>query len=300
MRNSTEHGEPPAATLPDRASLRRAGVALSGDQRHALAAYLALVVRWNPVAGLVSAADLGRFGHRHLLDSLILTPLLRGLPHPSSQLPPTNPDPVAPLAEPSAGEREGPAPRMKTASAGEREGPAPRMKTPSAGEREGLAPRTKTPSAGERKPPLPIADIGSGAGLPGIPLAIALPELTVTLVDRSEKKVRFLQRVRDELKLPNVEVRCVDAAGLPAGGYDAVVARAVMPMAELWLLVRAALVPGGRLLVLDKMVHARKTPDTALPTDLTGAALRRHWTHLPEFDTWHGVLEVAEADVWRA
>ena len=47
--------------------------------------------------------------------------------------------------EPSAGEREGPAPRMKEPSAGEREGPAPRMKRPSAGEREGLAPRKEGP-----------------------------------------------------------------------------------------------------------------------------------------------------------
>ncbi len=54
-------------------------------------------------------------------------------------------------AEPSAGEREGLAPRMKEPSAGEREGLAPRMKEPSAGEREGLAPRREEPSAGERE-----------------------------------------------------------------------------------------------------------------------------------------------------
>ena len=57
--------------------------------------------------------------------------------------------------EPSAGEREGPAPRMKEPSAGEREGPAPRMKEPSAGEREGPAPRKGEPSAGEREGPAP-------------------------------------------------------------------------------------------------------------------------------------------------
>ena len=57
--------------------------------------------------------------------------------------------------EPSAGEREGPAPRKKEPSAGEREGPAPRKKEPSAGEREGPAPRKKEPSAGEREGPAP-------------------------------------------------------------------------------------------------------------------------------------------------
>ena len=59
------------------------------------------------------------------------------------------------LEEPSAGEREGLAPRMREPSAGEREGPAPRMKEPSAGEREGPAPRMKEPSAGERQGPVP-------------------------------------------------------------------------------------------------------------------------------------------------
>ena len=53
--------------------------------------------------------------------------------------------------EPSAGEREGPAPRMEEPSAGEREGLAPRMREPSAGEREGPAPRMEEPSAGERE-----------------------------------------------------------------------------------------------------------------------------------------------------
>ena len=52
------------------------------------------------------------------------------------------------LGEPSAGEREGPAPRMREPSAGEREGPAPRMREPSAGEREGPAPRKSEPDAG--------------------------------------------------------------------------------------------------------------------------------------------------------
>src|SRR5687768_9396932 len=51
-----------------------------------------------------------------------------------------------------------------------------------------------------------IADIGSGAGLPGIPLALARPEWHVTLVESSHKKAVFLQQARIELKLKNVEV----------------------------------------------------------------------------------------------
>ena len=59
------------------------------------------------------------------------------------------------VVEPSAGVREGPAPRMEEPSAGVREGPAPRMKEPSAGVREGPAPRMKEPSAGVRQGPAP-------------------------------------------------------------------------------------------------------------------------------------------------
>ena len=75
--------------------------------------------------------------------------------------------------EPSAGEREGLAPRMEEPSAGEREGLAPRMEEPSAGEREGLAPRMEEPSAGEREglaprmgsqPPAASADTDDGQG----------------------------------------------------------------------------------------------------------------------------------------
>lgn len=95
---------------------------------------------------------------------------------------------------------------------------------------------------------LRLVDLGSGAGLPGVPLAVALPEVAVTLVERSAKKARFLNRVRRELDLPNVDVRCVDLADLPASCCDIATARALMPPAALWRSARAMLRPGGRLL----------------------------------------------------
>ena len=64
-------------SLPDSALLERLGVSLDGGQRRALQAYGELVGRWNPVAGLVAADDLPRFASRHLLDSLVLAPLIR-------------------------------------------------------------------------------------------------------------------------------------------------------------------------------------------------------------------------------
>ena len=95
-----------------------------------------------------------------------------------------------------------------------------------------------------------LADVGSGAGFPGVPMAIARPESPVTLVERSERKARFLQHVIIELALRNVELIEADVghplAGSPAERvFDTVVARAVAPPAATWRLVRGLLAPAG-------------------------------------------------------
>lgn len=72
-----------------------------------------------------------------------------------------------------------------------------------------------------------IADVGSGAGLPGIPLALARPQTKFVLIDSNGKKTRFLKQVKMNLQLDNVEVvnqRVEDYQ--PALYFDAVIARA--------------------------------------------------------------------------
>jgi 16S rRNA (guanine527-N7)-methyltransferase len=97
----------------------------------------------------------------------------------------------------------------------------------------------------------PTLDFGSGAGLPGIPLAIAHPEHGFVLAERSARKARFLEQAVMQLGLSNVRVFCGDAAALEES-FSSVVARAVAEPAELWRLVGHLVRPGGRLICMSR------------------------------------------------
>ena len=95
------------------------------------------------------------------------------------------------------------------------------------------------------------ADLGSGAGFPGVPLAMALPGAKFTLIDSVGKKVRFIEAVIEELGLENaraVNARSEDwakAEGREA--YDLITARAVAPLEALAELASPLLTEGGSL-----------------------------------------------------
>jgi len=76
-------------------------------------------------------------------------------------------------------------------------------------------------------------DVGTGAGFPGVPLAIACPGVEFTLLDSSHKKCSFLEQARAELGLANVTVACERVEQFrPAQGYDAVVTRAFAELSD--------------------------------------------------------------------
>jgi 16S rRNA (guanine527-N7)-methyltransferase len=100
-----------------------------------------------------------------------------------------------------------------------------------------------------------IADVGSGAGFPGIPLALARPQWRVALIESSHKKTAFLRQAAIDLALPNVEVREERAeAVMPRGVYDSVIARAFSDLAEFVAAAAALCKPGGTLIAM-KGVH---------------------------------------------
>ena len=93
-----------------------------------------------------------------------------------------------------------------------------------------------------------ILDVGSGAGLPGIPLALVLPDSRVTLLEANHKKAAFLKQAQIELNLGNVEVVCERVEAWRSDRrYEIVVSRAFSDLAEFVRLAGRHVAPGGRL-----------------------------------------------------
>lgn len=100
-----------------------------------------------------------------------------------------------------------------------------------------------------------LLDVGSGAGLPGIPLALALPDSRVTLLDSNHKKAAFLRQAVMELHLTNAEVVCERAeAWTPPAPFDVVISRAFSDLGEFVSLAGRHLAERGRLVAM-KGVH---------------------------------------------
>ena len=96
-----------------------------------------------------------------------------------------------------------------------------------------------------------VLDVGTGPGLPGVPIAIARPDARVTLLDSSHKKCAFLQQAKTELGLANVEVvRDRVENWKPAQKFDAVVSRAFSDLADFVAQAQHLVAPGGSLIAM--------------------------------------------------
>jgi 16S rRNA (guanine527-N7)-methyltransferase len=137
-----------------------------------------------------------------------------------------------------------------------------------------------------------IADVGSGAGFPGIPLAIARPDLQFVLVESTGKKCRFLEHVRDTLVLSKVEVVQSRAESYkPTARFDTVLARAVGPIAELARNAGGLVAGGGRLLAMKG-----RYPEDELARKLNGwKVVAVHTLTVPGLDEERHLVELAHS-----
>jgi 16S rRNA (guanine527-N7)-methyltransferase len=93
--------------------------------------------------------------------------------------------------------------------------------------------------------------VGAGAGFPGVPIAIARPDLPITVLDSSHKKCAFLEQSKAELGLANVTVVCERVERwFPSTAFDAVVSRAFAELQDFVAQAKHLVAGGGRLLAM--------------------------------------------------
>jgi 16S rRNA (guanine527-N7)-methyltransferase len=137
-----------------------------------------------------------------------------------------------------------------------------------------------------------IADVGTGAGFPGLPLAIVNPERQFTLIEGTGKKARFVEQTAALLGCGNVHVANVRAEAFrPPELYDTVVARALSSLADFVAYAGHLCAPGARLLAMKG-----KRPDEeikALPKSFRVLAVHR--LRIPGLDDERHLVELSPA-----
>jgi 16S rRNA (guanine527-N7)-methyltransferase len=137
-----------------------------------------------------------------------------------------------------------------------------------------------------------LLDVGSGAGLPGIPLALCLPDLQVTVMDSSHKKASFMRQVKVELNIPNLEVVCSRVEDYqPEQLFDIVISRAFSDLNQFVMLTKHLCKADGQWLAMkgvhpcDELaqldtVSAQAIPAKVVPLKVPGLQAQRHLVFL--------------------
>ena len=143
-----------------------------------------------------------------------------------------------------------------------------------------------------------LIDVGTGAGLPGIPLAVYAPHIRVTLMDALQKRVRFLMEVTAAMGLTNtrcIHARAEEAARQPEHRehYDIAVSRAVARMPVLLEYALPFVRVGGTFLALKGRAYAAEAAEGAgAARRLGGGAIAARPVHLPGLDDVRAILSV--------
>ncbi len=100
------------------------------------------------------------------------------------------------------------------------------------------------------KPKASLADLGSGAGFPGIPVKLWAPSIALTLIESNQKKATFLRELSRALTLTDINIQNARAETLPPFTFDVVTLRAVERLTNILSAAATLLAPGGRLALL--------------------------------------------------
>jgi len=135
-----------------------------------------------------------------------------------------------------------------------------------------------------------VADVGSGAGFPGLPLAIADPERRYTLIESTGKKVKFMRHVLERLALPNVAVLQGRAEALkPSPAFDTVISRALGSLSDFVRVAGHLAGRSGRLLAMKGRVPQAEIQ--ALPGGWKALAV--HEIRVPGLEAERCLVELA-------
>lgn len=142
-----------------------------------------------------------------------------------------------------------------------------------------------------------ILDAGTGAGFPGIPLSVILPQARFTLCDSTQKKARFVDLAVETLELPNVHVTSERAEQVAASHqFDVITARAVAPISRIVELFRKQLKPGVRLLLYKGPDVEAELAD-ALASKAIATVLERY--ELPDGMGTRSLIEIKASSAER-
>jgi len=132
-----------------------------------------------------------------------------------------------------------------------------------------------------------LLDVGSGAGLPAIPIALARPQLKVTALDSSHKKTTFLRQVKAELGLANLDIVCGRVEEYqPEQKFDCVISRAFSDVAEFVQLTAHLCAKDGMWLAMkgvypyDELAQVKNVISEVVPLRVPGLSAQRHLVFL--------------------